>query len=113
MSAKWEALLRCRRHRTAVQHLQADLQVAVLGSVCMPYTTLKTMQAILLNTSTFALLLQATSLWLYQCCLRQATAADVLTKQVSGSAVPTSCLSHSSEAKTGFRGTHSQVTCPA
>lgn len=29
MSAKWEALLRCRRHRTAVQHLRSDLQVGM------------------------------------------------------------------------------------
>lgn len=28
MSAKWEALLRCRRHRIAVQHLRSDLQVS-------------------------------------------------------------------------------------
>lgn len=32
MSAKWEALLRCRRHRTAVQHLRSDLQVCISTS---------------------------------------------------------------------------------
>jgi len=34
VSAKWEALLRCRRHRAAVQQMRGELQVRMTPSLC-------------------------------------------------------------------------------
>lgn len=34
VSAKWEALLRCRRHRAAVQQMRGELQVHITPSRC-------------------------------------------------------------------------------